>query len=578
VVFSPDGARIIARSTDGTAKLWEALTGKELHGEAIPDKLRQEQTSPDGQLRAHVDGNRVELIPLKLDAEELAYRRARMEPNHGRYRDGYLAARAAKDDFAAGFYLNLVSPDERKALQAKADVEALAPLNTLLSRHLGEGGNRSQALPLLEEIVKVKKDKLGPEDPDTLESMDQLGNLYWPMGQYDKAIPLFEEILKIREAKFGRGDLQALRAMGQLGAVYRRANRLKEALPLLEEAHRSAKNEPQLNWVTGYLIDAYQRVGANDKAETVLVELWNLKKSKLGPEHEETLGEMQRLGVFYWRTRQFDKSIPLFREIMKFREKKFGADNPETLNAGANLGVNLRDAGQLNEAIPLLEKAHQAVKRHNPLGWVTNELFGALLRLDNATAVKHWKELLPSLRADLGENHETTLVAMSNLGYALARTRQFTEAEAMLKDTIEREIRTLGEGNMLLLQTRTNLGELYQLQGQHAKAEELLRKCLAEREKKEPNSFRLASTQSMLGRVLAQEKKFEEAEPLLLAGYKGLRANAAATPFWGKYYLPDTLEWLTQLYEATNKPDEAKKWQTERANYAAADQKAPEKK
>jgi tetratricopeptide (TPR) repeat protein len=190
--------------------------------------------------------------------------------------------------------------------------------------------------------------------------------------------------------------------------------------------------------------------------------------------------------------------------------------------------------------------------------------------LDNPTAAKHWKELIPGLRADLGEDHITTLTAMNNFGYSLARSRQFTEGEAMLKDTIERELRTLGEGNMLLLQTRTNLGELYQLQGRNAKAEELLRKCLAEREKKEPNSFRLASTQSILGRVLAQEKKFEDAEPLLLAGYKGLKAKGAATPFWGKYYLPDTLEWLTQLYEATNKPDEAKKWRDERAKYSDA--------
>jgi tetratricopeptide (TPR) repeat protein len=158
---------------------------------------------------------------------------------------------------------------------------------------------------------------------------------------------------------------------------------------------------------------------------------------------------------------------------------------------------------------------------------------------------------------------------MNNLGFSLARSRQFAEAEALLKDTIEREIRILGEDNMLLLQSRTNLGELYQLQGRHAQAEELLRKCLREREKKEPNSFRLASTQSMLGRVLAKEKKFAEAESLLLAGYKGLKNNADTTPIWGKYYLPGTLEWLTQLYEAWGKSDEVTKWQTERAKYLA---------
>lgn len=95
------------------------------------------------------------------------------------------------------------------------------------------------------------------------------------------------------------------------------------------------------------------------------------------------------------------------------------------------------------------------------------------------------------------------------------------------------------------------------------KAEELLRECLAEREEKEPNSFHLASTQSMLGRVLAERNKFAEAESFLLAGHKGLQDNADTTPDWGNYYLPDTLEWLTQLYEAWGNPDEAAKWQAE---------------
>ncbi len=229
--------------------------------------------------------------------------------------------------------------------------------------------------------------------------------------------------------------------------------------------------------------------------------------------------------------------------------------------------MNYKDAGRLKEAIPLLEEAVRGVKKHPELRWVTNALFEALIGLDPAIAARHWAELVPALRTDLGENHPTTLLAMNNFGYALARSRQFAEGEAMLQETIKREGRALGEGDMLLLQTRTNLGELYQLQGRHAKAEELLGKCLEERDKKEPHSFRLASTQSMLGRVLAEQKKFAQAESLLLTGYKGLKANAGSTPSWGNYYLPDTLEWLAQLYQAWGKPEEAQKWQAERAQY-----------
>src|SRR5262249_37589607 len=108
VAFTPDGTRIVTRSYDGPAKVWDARTGKELTGEPIPITPEQSPISPDGRLLARKDGNRVELISLKTDAEETEYRLLHTRPDFRRYREGYLAARTAKDDFAAGFYFNLL--------------------------------------------------------------------------------------------------------------------------------------------------------------------------------------------------------------------------------------------------------------------------------------------------------------------------------------------------------------------------------------------------------------------------------------------------------------------------------------
>src|SRR5262249_44320483 len=86
-----------------------------------------ERVSPDGRLFAHLDQNRVELILLKADAEEIAYRSLHTRPNPQRYQEGYNAARAAKDDFAARFYLDRLielytarnQPDEVKKWRAE---------------------------------------------------------------------------------------------------------------------------------------------------------------------------------------------------------------------------------------------------------------------------------------------------------------------------------------------------------------------------------------------------------------------------------------------------------------------------
>ena len=46
-----------------------------------------------------------------------------------------------------------------------------------------------------------------------------------------------------------------------------------------------------------------------------------------------------------------------------------------------------------------------------------------------------------------------------------------------------------------------------------------------------------------------------------------MKAREKTIPPPGRTRLPEALDRLIELYTATNKPDEAKKWQTERAKY-----------
>jgi eukaryotic-like serine/threonine-protein kinase len=98
-------------------------------------------------------------------------------------------------------------------------------------------------------------------------------------------------------------------------------------------------------------------------------------------------------------------------------------------------------------------------------------------------------------------------------------------------------------------------------------AEPGLRECLALREKKLPDVWETFSTQSMLGGALLGQKKYADAEPLLLSGYEGMKQRKQTIPVPGKPRVTDALDALIELYAATNKLDEVKKWQAERAKY-----------
>ena len=64
----------------------------------------------------------------------------------------------------------------------------------------------------------------------------------------------------------------------------------------------------------------------------------------------------------------------------------------------------------------------------------------------------------------------------------------------------------------------------------------------------------------MLGAALLGQKKYVEAEPLLLASYEGLKKDEKAIPPQGKINIPNAIQRLIELYDATGKKDDAAKW------------------
>ncbi len=351
VAFNKDGTRILTGSGDRTVKVWDARTGTELlELQGLTGFVMSASFSPDGTRivtgGCGADGKPGEVIVWDartgkgLPDEEIAYRRLHTEPNLWRYRKGYLAARTAKDDFAARFYLEILPPAERAALIGKADVDALAPLANRATAHLN-AGELEQALPLLVEIANVTKAKLGSEDPATLEAMTRLGGVYGRMKQFDKSIPVFEEVLKGRDAKLGRGHPATLETVWTLGESYKNAGRFKEAIPLLEEAHQHGGRD---GFVLG---EAYAKAGENARLtkfiQKELAEVQNpLRRPDLGPEEIERQPgflamRLAELSVPLFQSKAFAEAETLLRECLPLCEKT-APDYWKTFNTKSLLG------------------------------------------------------------------------------------------------------------------------------------------------------------------------------------------------------------------------------------------------
>ena len=73
------------------------------------------------------------------------------------------------------------------------------------------------------------------------------------------------------------------------------------------------------------------------------------------------------------------------------------------------------------------------------------------------------------------------------------------------------------------------------------------------------------------------QKNYADAEPLLLTGYEGMKQREKTIPEQGKIRLPEAVERLVQLFEATGKTVEAAKWRKELEAIKAGLKKVEEK-
>ena len=70
----------------------------------------------------------------------------------------------------------------------------------------------------------------------------------------------------------------------------------------------------------------------------------------------------------------------------------------------------------------------------------------------------------------------------------------------------------------------------------------------------------VAGALAKLGSNLLEQKKYATAEPLLLAGYEGLKKREAQLLPNEKIRLTEALQRLLQLYDAWGKPEKAAEW------------------
>jgi eukaryotic-like serine/threonine-protein kinase len=404
--------------------------------------------------------------------------------------------------------------------------DTLNALNNLALAYRG-AGRISESIAVLERVRDGKIAKLGADHPDTLTTLNNLALAYWDAGRRPESIALLERVRDARVATLGADHPETMATLNDLAVSYKAVGKLPESIALLVRVSdaRVAKlgpDHPDTLKTLTTLAMAYEAAGKLPEAITLLERIHATLIAKLGPDHPDTLTTLHNLAAGHWKAKQLNESVPLFEDVLKRRENKLGRQDPSVQMVVANLGVNYKDSGRLDEAIPLLEEAYRASGKFPSLRWVGAVLFDAYAKAGrSAEAAKLVRELLAETRKTAPNDSRQLAGGLAQFGLTLLEVKAYADAEP------------------------------------------ILRECLTIREKTQPDLWSTFTAKSMLGGALLGQKKNAAAEPLLVAGYEGMKRRETTIPPQARDRLTEALVRLIQLYEATARPDEAARWRKE---------------
>ena len=367
----------------------------------------------------------------------------------------------------------------------------------------------------LERAATLRKRALGPENPDTLTSLDELGVLYTYQGKYARAEKLLAEVLGTRTRILGPHHKDTLATTSNLGVAisYEGDNARAAAIfaGLLETEKRVlGEAHPDTLSVMDNLASAYFGIGKYQQAEALYQREVELYRQVRGPEHPDTINGVHNLATAYRAEGKYAQADVLFAEALTARRKAFGDDHWETQDTVFSLAISYRAQGRYREAASLMEQADQ------------------------------------KLRQGLGAEHPLTLKVMYNLAEVYRLQGRWAAAESLYKTVLEVRRRILGPDNPYIAQVLASIGEVNLDRHDYAEAEAPLREALRVRKEKSPDEWRRYYTESMLGGALAGLGRQPEAEQLAMSGYQGMLARRSSIPFGNRGDLERARRWRDQ--------------------------------
>jgi serine/threonine protein kinase/tetratricopeptide (TPR) repeat protein len=413
-----------------------------------------------------------------------------------------------------------------------------------------------KSLEQLRAALEMRRQILGENHRDTLETAHRLGDILVSMWQHGEAEEILRDVVERRRRTLGPDHPDALWSAARLTAALNQLYRLDEAEALGRAAadglaETVGRGDERTVRAYDTVRNSLRRVGKDSEADELHRGNLGIARRSLGPDHRVTVWIEREYAYRLYQLGQWAEAEPLLRSTLEKNRRLFGDDDYRTLYFMETFGQVLCFRDQAEEGRRLLEEGIDGLRRvfgerHLYTAYALGHL-AAVERVsrDFDSAESLSRQCTEILSEWLGDDHPNVLGTQTNLAYVLRLSGKHDEAEALLRGALDRYDR---KGNAIaptkVSWTMKVLAGLLEEQSRLSESEALWRERVAVLQRAIGNAHPVTLAAGVdYGRYLLRHGRFEEAEAELLAAHNRNHASALAA--------------LIELYDAWDKPERA---------------------
>jgi len=393
---------------------------------------------------------------------------------------------------------------------------------------------------LISHILSLTKysELVDPKNADLLTARTTIAAYWCNRGRYYEARETYQQILRIGSNALHDADIETQWKLG-LAEVNWHLGKLDESILLYDEVRqiresRLGANHPDTLHALEKLALVYRSQARFAEARSMLKHVLESRKTSLGPDHLDTIQAIEYLAMTIneyaeaENTEAFAEAENLHKQALAHREAQLGKDHLDTLWTADNLATNYRAQGRHLEAVEIYERVLegrrlQLGEDHPQTVWTLANIASAytsLGRLKEAEVM--WKQAIVGNEQRRGHSHSETLFAVEGLADVYHQQSRFEEAINLYSRALHGNKDSLGDGHPSVMRIMHKLANLYRDQNDFIKSVALFERLLEHRKTRlrsgHPDMLRTYRDAAALYILMCKYIEAEQCYRLELAG------------------------------------------------------------